>query len=153
MRRWPLSNVWLGVSAEDQRRADERVPHLLATPAVVRFVSAEPLLGPVGLTRWSGLEGDGDTMGFGLDWVIVGGESGPGARPMHPDWARSLRDQCTAAGVPFFFKQWGAWAPDEIGPEDIRSVEFPPGHVEYLHVGKRAAGRKLDGRNWDEVPA
>ena len=120
-------NVWLGVSVEDQRRADERVPVLLATPAAVRFVSCEPLLGPVdltalhcdgvvevdalrgthGLTRPHG----GDNVS--LDWVIVGGESGPSAKPMHPDWARSLRDQCAEAGVPFFFKQWGAWLPWE----------------------------------------
>jgi protein gp37 len=120
-RAMPLPNVWLGTSAEDQPRADERIPHLLATPAARRFVSLEPLLGPVDLTR---LRPDGinftlnallgkaeHLLGFrshlsGLDWVIVGGESGPGARPMHPDWARSLRDQCAAAGVPFFFKQW-----------------------------------------------
>ena len=98
----PLPNVWLGVSTEDQRTADERIPHLLATPAANRFLSCEPLIGridfdPCELTR--------------VDWVIVGGESGRGARPMHPDWARSLRDQCAIAFVPFFFKQWGEWAP------------------------------------------
>ena len=92
--RWPLPNVWLGISAEDQARADERIPYLLATPAAVRFVSAEPLLGPVDLTQINR-----------LDWVIAGGESGPGSRPMHPDWVRSLRDQCQAAGTAFFFKQ------------------------------------------------
>ncbi|ETX26623.1 DUF5131 family protein [Roseivivax isoporae] len=185
LRAWPLPNVWLGVSAEDQRRADERVPHLLATPAAVRFVSAEPLLGPVDLHQWlhpSGAAGqcvsiDGDwchepgtcsCCRRGLDWVIVGGESGPGARPMHPDWARSLRDQCTAAGVAFFFKQWGAWAAvRREGPDDASNVTiWPDGKVgsgsananggvgrQVQRVGKRAAGRLLDGRTWDQVPA
>lgn len=133
---WPLKNVWLGVSVENQAAADERLPLLLQTPAAVRFISAEPLLGPVDLQHirytdddveceWNALTAyhevlnsnsmdivataeDGVTK---LDWVICGGESGPNARPMHPDWARSLRDQCAAAGVPFFFKQWGQWAP------------------------------------------
>jgi protein gp37 len=126
---WPLPNVWLGVTAEDQERADERIPLLLQTPARVRFVSCEPLLGPVNLQRWLRLYGhDGppcctERLGWhrlgehktakpDLDWVIAGGESGSGARPMHPDWARSLRDQCAAAEVPFFFKQWGEWLPD-----------------------------------------
>ncbi|TIX71478.1 MAG: phage Gp37/Gp68 family protein, partial [Mesorhizobium sp.] len=134
---WPLPNVWLGVSAERQQEADERVPELLATPAAVRFVSAEPLLGPIDFERiklpgiinpLDALRGEGYTTmlhgqyagqrlyhglkygcGRRLDWIIVGGESGPNARPMHLAWARSIRDQCTAAGVPFFFKQWGAW--------------------------------------------
>lgn len=124
-----LRNVWLGVSVEDQVHANERIPDLLATPAAVRFISAEPLLGPVDLTWiefpndrggkefWDALdlhEVEGEPMPDGsnmatLDWVIAGGESGPGARPMHPDWARSLRDQCAAAGVAFHFKQVGEW--------------------------------------------
>lgn len=120
---WPLTNVWLGVSAEDQQRADERIPELLSTPAAVRFVSAEPLLGPIDLTRivnagemfapfnalgrWnlSVFAGSSNT---GIDWVIGGGESGPGARAFHIDWARSLRNQCREAGVAFFLKQVGA---------------------------------------------
>ena len=127
MRWWPLPNVWLGVSVEDQATAAARIPHLLATPAAVRFLSAEPLMGPINLRRLrvapdhhtmvDALDGYAivDTPGrererAALHWVIVGGESGPGARPMHPDWARSLRDQCATAGVPFFFKQWGEWA-------------------------------------------
>ncbi len=180
---WPLPNVWLGTSAEDQATADARIPDLLATPAAVRFLSAEPLLGPLDLERaWHGdsaLEGEcwGECawcdLGYppmhncqkgrqssaalskgrdGLDWVITGGESGPGARPMHPDWARSLRDQCVAAGVPFFFKQWGEWEADEVGPEDKRSIRHPPGSVIFRRVGKKAAGRKLGGRTWDEMP-
>lgn len=115
----PLPNLWIGVSCERQQEADERIPHLLDTPAAVRFVSAEPLLGPIDFSaldyagnRLDALAGtcEPHTIHFdGLDWVIVGGESGPRARPMHPDWARSIRDQCAAAGVPFFFKQWGEW--------------------------------------------
>jgi protein gp37 len=122
---WPLPNVWLGVSVEDQTTADARIPDLLATPAAVRFLSCEPLLGPVDLREWVGTvhhHPDNDphatstravvraaraAMGPTIDWAIVGGESGPGARPMHPDWVRSIRDQCTAAGVAFFMKQWG----------------------------------------------
>ena len=181
-RPWPLPNVWLGTSIEDQATADARIPHLLATPAAIRFVSAEPLLGPVDLGKANGLpvywEGDAsegpipvsswgrpigqrDRRGWvkhsgnmqpWLDWIIVGGESGPKARPMHPEWARSLRDQCKAAGVAFFFKQWGEWEADQIGPEDARSGQHPPGHVIFRKVGKSAAGRLLGGREWNEVP-
>ncbi|TPL30219.1 phage Gp37/Gp68 family protein [Mesorhizobium sp. B2-4-7] len=120
---WPLHNVWCGVSAEDQKRADERVPDLIATPAKIRFVSAEPLLGSLDIA-WA-LSPNRLDIGAGflargrfspgletlhpLDWIIVGGESGRDARPMHPAWARSIRDQCAAADVPFFFKQWGEW--------------------------------------------
>jgi len=125
--RWPLLNVWLGVTAEDQPRADDRIPDLLATPAAKRFVSCEPLLGAVDLKhldpkpfgakanalsgKWAWTDGPIRTETPALDWVIVGGESGPKARPMHPDWVRSLRDHCAAARVPFFFKQWGEWSP------------------------------------------
>jgi len=111
-----LDHVWLGVSCENQATADARIPILLQTPAAVRFISAEPLLGPVDLDGYLGddlaiaeYEYGSFQYGQGLDWIIAGGESGPGARPMHPDWARSIRDQCRAAGVPFFFKQWGEW--------------------------------------------
>jgi protein gp37 len=127
---WPLPNVWLGVSAERQQEADERIPHLLQTPAAVRFVSCEPLLGPIDLSlgKWVGLFSGkfDDAPTPQLDWIIVGGESGPGARPMHPDWARSLRDQCQVAGVPFFFKQWGAWW--EVD-SDARDAETGDHHV------------------------
>jgi protein gp37 len=116
----PLPNVWIGTSTEDQRRFDERLPDLLATPAAVRFLSMEPLLGAVEMPLGLGARG--------LNWVIVGGESGPGARPMHPDWARALRDHCVLDKVPFFFKQWGG-------------------------VNKKKAGRLLDGRTYDEMPA
>ena len=112
----PLPNVWVGVSAEDQHWWDIRVPALLETPAAVRFVSAEPLLGPIGPALMAG-----------LDWLIVGGESGPHARPMDPEWVRDLRDGAGDAGVPFFFKQWGG----------LRS---------------KSGGRELDGRTWDQMP-
>lgn len=140
-RRWPLANVGLGVSVEDQTTVDERIPLLLATPAAMRFVSAEPLLGPVDLRRvthrdrkqfsWlsydptlDALTGNYPLLDGGprdphprrLHEVIAGGESGRHARPMHPDWARSLRDQCAAADVPFFFKQWGEWLPGQNDP-------------------------------------
>ena len=172
---WP--NVWLGTSCEDQRRADERIPHLLSVPAVVRFLSCEPLLGPVTLRdEWRmprfadddprSLRADGR----GVDWVIAGGESGHGARPMHPGWARSLRDQCEEFGVSFFFKQWGEWFPRDqwehnpalVLPDDgdaysndtrthvfIDAGEYYPMH----RVGKQKAGRLLNGREWSQIPA
>ena len=147
-------HVWLGVSVENQEQADKRIPELLKVPARVCFLSCEPLLGPVNL-------------GFSLariDWVIAGGESGPGARPMHPDWARSLRDQCQAAGVPFFFKQWGEWANWEIAglpKSNLGKFEsslfserpYKDEDAVVLHrVGKKNAGRLLDGREWNEMP-
>lgn len=176
---WPLRNVWIGVSVENQKWATARIPALLDTPAAVRFISAEPLLGPIDLhandTRTFGPQplpavahgvnapdhkaGDGSSVGdlyadmYGpnLDWVIVGGESGPGARPMHPDWARSLRDQCTAAGVPFLFKQWGEWAPMRPGVAPGREILAYPGAL-VQRVGKAKAGRELDGQTWDQYP-
>lgn len=177
--RSPLPNVWLGVSAEDQRRADERIPDLLATPAAVRFVSAEPLLGPIDLSRaipgtsrspLKGGNSDGsaaitDWAGLPrLDWIIVGGESGPGARPMHPTWARAMRDQCAAAGVPFFFKQWGSWAhiPGlEKAPyrptERLRDggPKFQRQDLDgaaMLNLGKKGSGRMLDGVEHNGFP-
>jgi len=131
--QWPLPNVWIGTSVEDQATADARIPHLLATPAAVRFVSAEPLLGPISF-RWAKWDNWLDKAGNRrpavnaydglrmLDWVICGGESGQNARPMHPDWARSLRDQCKAAGTAFFFKQMSKRA--DI-PSDLKIREFP----------------------------
>ncbi|MEW2474644.1 phage Gp37/Gp68 family protein [Micromonospora gifhornensis] len=168
---WPLSNVWVGVSVEDQQRADLRIPALLDTPAAVRWLSMEPLIGPVdlrqSLARWQ--PGDeqpwtGDRLHTRdvLGWVVVGGESGPKARPMHPGWARDLRDQCTTAGVPFFFKQWGEWAPNGwraigwLDPKRERMVGEPVddlGHREVMErMGKKRAGRELDGRTWDQYP-
>lgn len=207
----PLPNVWLGTSVEDQPSADARIPHLLRCPARVRFLSCEPLLGPVDLERWldpvgvdcpdvcperryvkrseieTACRGDecyplcpdcgaaAQWTGYdeGLDWVIVGGESGAKARRSHIQWYRDLRDQCVRAGVPFFFKQWGEWTVDS---EDLETTF--PGHdnalvpldptprrkgqhltpaeletaVHMRRVGKKAAGRVLDGRTWDELP-
>jgi protein gp37 len=168
---WPLPNVWLGVSAERQTEADQRIPDLLATPAAVRFVSAEPLLGPIEFSDVSKRRDAVSRLGKGaldgLHWVIVGGESGPGARPMHPDWARSIRDQCAAASVPFFFKQWGEWAPSVVPPLNPRAQlvrksdgrHGPVGAVDgeqlagIEKLGKSRAGRLLDGRLHDAMPA
>lgn len=220
----PLPNVWLGATITSQPEADRDITKLQEVPARVRFLSMEPLLGPVDLTqvmrRAESGRGDPDSpdvwtycdnalTGFrahqcgghtdperAIDWVIVGGESGPGARPMHPDWARSLRDQCNAAGVPFLFKQWGEWLPGENEPHpDVKERDgsprrvahhqdgrwgtsttkitdtnyvtwdaegtMRPGKVDYRwrvmswaeKVGKKAAGRLLDGRTWDGFPA
>lgn len=192
---WPLPNVWLGVSVEDQKRADERIPDLLATPAAVRWISAEPLLGPVSLVdqcnghyflnsleglRWhdapDGVPTFKSVMPPGnpklgdraarLDWVVAGGESGNGARPMHPDWARSLRDQCATAGVAFHFKQWGNWWPRDqwehnpelILPDDdyIASGNAPGTceiNGEVMHwLDKARAGRLLDGIEHNAFP-
>lgn len=204
------ANVWLGATIVNQEEADRDIPKLLAVPARVRFLSMEPLLGPVDLTRldpklfaasansltgrWKWEDGPTRTETAPIDWVIVGGESGHGARPMHPAWARSLRDQCAAAGVPFFFKQHGEWAPTtsanyaisaaenrhgnapgvamldngkvcflDNGPskplESVDGTAFRrwektgEGDYQWLHrVGKRAAGRLLDGRMHDEFP-
>ena len=147
---WPLENVWLGTSVEDQRAADERIPHLLRTPAAVRFLSCEPLLGPVDLADYMPLVGDRCWDGgkchhwcesecwrrdfcaplaqrdFFVDWIIAGGESGSGFRPMDPDWARSLRDQAREHHIPFFFKQSSGARPEK--------------------------GAMLDGREWREMP-
>ena len=143
-----LRHVWLGVSVEDQDTADERIPPLLQTPAAVRFISYEPALGPINFYEFFEQFPDHNEVRVvqrhtGIDWVIAGGESGPNARPPHPDWFRTLRDQCADADVPFFFKQWGEWAPD------IR--EFQANRM--FRFGKKAAGRALDGRLHDEFPA
>jgi protein gp37 len=146
---WPLPNVWLGTSVENQQAADERIPWLMKCPVAVRFLSMEPLLGPVELSSVPQRESLERYDGRPLDWVIVGGESGPGARPMHPDWVRSIRDQCQAASVPFFFKQWGEWLPLDQGC-GCNNSEVESDAI--AHVGKKAAGRLLDGRQWDEMP-
>lgn len=147
----PHPRIWLGVSVEDQVHADKRIPMLLQTPAAVRWISAEPLLGPVDIHHRLGAcvftEADPLATGRGIDWVVVGGESGDKARPMHPDWARSLRDQCAAAGVPFLFKQWGEWLPDNQNQNGgTRSG------MGAIKVGKKAAGRLLDGVQHDGYP-
>lgn len=149
-------NVWVGTSVEDQRRADERIPHLLNIPAKVRFLSCEPLLGPVDLSHIANLGRDAISLADRLiHWVIAGGESGHGARPMHPQWVRSLRDQCQTAGVAFHFKQWGEYQYGErrAQREDDGSITFhDDGMPMYVRAGKKAAGRLLDGVEWNEVP-
>lgn len=171
---WPLKNVWLGVSVENQEQADKRIPLLLQTPAAVRWLSCEPLLGEIDLSAWIHWSHSKDEDGIKdssaetlIDWAIVGGESGPDARPMHPKWARSLRDQCVSAGIPFFFKQWGEYVPgvkmDSDGWEwalqngDRGKFKGKSGHrwddnLASVLVGKKAAGRMLDGREWNEFP-
>lgn len=195
---WPLPNLWLGVSVEDQTRADERIPDLLDTPAAGRFLSCEPLLGPVNLNSikmfdretesggwetgwesclngkrfdiWAGDDEDPMRPGFPkIDGIIVGGESGPGARPMHPDWARTLRDQCAAADVDFHFKQWGNIAPllsaRPVEGEGCGVVAWPDGTIGAGHsdrnggagqqmyrAEKKIAGRMLDGATHDALP-
>lgn len=163
------ANVWLGATVEDQERADQRVPALLQVPAAVRFLSCEPLLGPVDLSGeyladlcgsypFPHLEDRFRTKRINrLDWIIAGGESGPRARPTHPDWFRGLRDQCAAAGVPFFFKQWGEWHPMNQGdikrPSQCVVGSFPDDpHTFVAKVGKKAAGRLLDGVLHDAYP-
>lgn len=182
-RPWP--HVWIGATVVNQDEADRDVRKLLAVPAAVRFLSMEPLLGPVKLprvdfhcdlcggtgtlARWPKGRchhcggrgvipaistdpkfGTPATPMRGIDWVIVGGESGPGARVMEAAWARDLRDQCTSAGVPFFFKQWGEHGPNWYN--DDHGVKIPG--TEWMdRQGKRLAGRTLDGRTWDQIPA
>jgi protein gp37 len=159
-----LPNVWLGVSCEDQKTAHERIPLLMETPAARHFVSCEPLLGPIDLLReidfvqlrrhpqYSGETDLKNDWYQDLHWVIVGGESGPNARPMHPDWVRSIRDQCQAAGVRFFFKQWGEWSPHCYGNRvAVPAMKYSNG-TPMFRIGKRIAGRLLDGREWDEYP-
>lgn len=174
-----MRNIWLGVSAEDQATADERIPYLLDTAAHVRWLSAEPLLGLIDLT--SGNPGGAQSanyltgmyrgppwLGSGLDWVVVGGESGPASRPMHLDWARLLRDQCAAAGVPFFFKQWGDWLPHGVIDAAGMTRSNPRGNDPdqwhewaaddaaldgySIRIGKREAGRYLDGVTHGAMP-
>ncbi len=195
----PHPRIWLGVSAENQPAADERIPLLLDTPAAVRWISAEPLLEAVDVSRWldpTGIEcrdvcpdssfviardveavavENGDIRpicphcgqianwtgrGAGIDWIVAGGESGPHARPTHPDWLRSLRDQCKTAGVPFLFKQWGEFSPSrELHAAGVISGHqqhsFPWGlcNPQMARVGKKLAGRRLDGVQHDEYPS
>lgn len=150
----PLPNVWVGVSIEDQRSADDRIPWLLQTPAAKRLVSIEPMLGPVDLEPWLAFHdhnGEPYAPRNEINWVICGGESGRHARPMHPDWVRSVRDQCEAAGVPFFFKQWGEWWPAGKNITENKRMVIFSGEAMYL-VGKRAAGHLLDGVEHREMP-
>jgi protein gp37 len=136
--RLPLPNVWLGISAERQQEWDERKEHLRETPAAVHFASFEPLLGPIVEPR---------PISDFLQWAIVGGERGP--RPMHPDWARSLKVQCEAAGVPFFFKQWGSHAPSQMAGG---AAGLALDSDKMVACNKKAAGRALDGIEYNAMP-
>jgi protein gp37 len=175
---WPWSNVWIGATVVNQEEVDRDIPKLLATPAHLRFLSMEPLLGSVQVANWIGesicatthsREGEdfnrcdltGKPCG-GIDWVIAGGESGPSARPSHPDWYRSLRDQCAAAGVPFLFKQWGEWSPGRQSPQIgsaqaakclFVQLEHEGCSVGAFKCGKKAAGRLLDGVEHNGFPS
>ena len=144
-------NIWMGVSIESDRYVF-RTDHLRQVDASVRFVSAEPLLGPLTQLELTG-----------IDWLIAGGESGKSARPMHPSWARQLRDVCMDSGTAFFFKQWGSWAPASpestlavtVNGELVRAdalVGIPGAPVPVQRLSRSAAGRLLDGRTWDEMP-
>lgn len=193
-REWPWPNVWLGATIVNQEEADRDIPKLLAVPAAKRFLSMEPLLCSVDISRWldptgihcmdvcldssyvkrndveifknesneieplcphCGIPASWTGYDEGIDWVIAGGESGPGARPMHPDWPRSLRDQCAAAGVPFHFKQWGEFVPMMGHAEGVpvRGVKFihPDGTI-MGRAGKKDAGRLIDGIRHDGFP-
>lgn len=168
---WPLPNVWIGVSVSDQATADERIPHLLRTPAAHRWVSAEPMLGAIDLIGWMPFDGSAWPK---LNLVMVGGESGPRARPMHPDWPRSLRNQCAAAGVRFCLKQWGEWGnydthegilPDRCDVDHGVTL-WGTGRIHYgmnretalddgvtcVRIGTKATGRLLDGVEHWRVP-
>jgi len=146
LARWTLDwpdNVWLGTTVELQARAEELLPHLDRIPAKVRFISAEPLLGPLEIDNW---------LKSSIDWVITGGESGPKARPASPAWFRSLHSQCMANRVAFHFKQWGDWAPgDGINMPAARRKLASDG-TEMVRLGKKNAGRTLDGCEWDQLP-
>jgi protein gp37 len=151
---WP-SNVWVGTTVEDQKRADERLPIILKIPAKCRFLSCEPLLGAVDLSKWTQSPEEGF---FSIDWVIAGGESGPNARAMLPGWARQLRDQCRVSKIPFHFKQWGHWAPVAGPATNKRPIRKFWDEVMGVNIfmeakGKKVAGRRLDGTTWDQLPA
>ncbi len=146
--KWP-ENVWIGTTVENQIYADQRLPLLLKCPAVVRFLSCEPLLGAIDLRPWFRTSGH-----HAIDWVIAGGESGPRARAMHPDWVRNLLHQCQEAEVPFHFKQWGHWVPAELAREtEAKLVAFENERpVKMVRLPKKAAGRTLEGSTWNGLP-
>jgi protein gp37 len=158
----PPRNVWSGTTVEDQTRADQRIPHLLEIPARIRFLSCEPLLGTVDIAAYLPVSAEGvsPSPSLPLHWVIAGGESGGQARPTHPDWFRSLRDQCAAAQVPFFFKQWGEWiAVDQLQQSHAASAPRSgyKGHkfeddTLMLRAGTDHTGRLLDGHLHDQFP-
>jgi len=157
-------NVWVGATVETQAAAERRIPALLRIPAARRFLSCEPLLGELDL-RFTYCDLEGDRIPAGIHWVIAGGESGAKARPTHPDWLLSLRNQCKAAGVPFFFKQWGEWLPyEQANSQTLRALSEADAHgtqtgttpglrpISIARIGKKAAGRMLNEREWNQTP-
>ena len=146
---WP-ANVWLGTSVENQTLVEKRLPFLLRNPAAVRFLSCEPLLGPLNLRPWFNRREL-----HPIDWIIAGGESGGHSRPMHPDWVAGLLNQCEEFNVPFHFKQWGNWVPAGL-PDEITKLQLlrfaNERPVEMARVAKKLAGRKIEGREWNEWP-
>lgn len=173
-RIFPLPNVWLGISIENQKYANERIPHLLQTPAAKRWISAEPLLGPINFYECSDTwfqhgykPWENTPVLRGIDWVVVGGESGPGARPMHPEWAREIHDVCSKTDTPFFFKQWGAFTIAYEGPNPETAIKnkntqwlnyaggcgFHGDKVVLMErVGKKNSGNLLDGNVYEQYP-
>jgi protein gp37 len=159
-QQWPPKNWWFGVSVEDQKTANERIPILAKCPARTKFVSYEPALGALDLAAAC----VDPVMLASIDWVICGGESGSHARPMHPQWARDVRDLCNGLGTPFFFKQWGEWLPvghaadnlaegEQLPSRGYAWAENPPGKPNaMIRIGKKRAGAVLDGREWKEYP-
>ena len=161
----PIKNIWLGVTAENHEQANKRIPILLDIPAAKHFVSIEPMLSKMYISEYLTVINESGSHDYGgpfsgrekLDWVIVGGESGHNARPMHPDWVRSIRDQCKEANVPYFFKQWGHWIPEDLWPEDccldMGKVLYVHDHNEnYFPIGTKNSGRELDGQHHKEFP-
>lgn len=155
----PPPNIWAGVTIENQDAVDKRIIPLLHTEAAVRFVSCEPLLGPINLETQLGNADESQRVQngwHGIDWVISGGETGPYARPCKPDWVRNLRDQCKTASVPFFFKKWGEWREAYKPDDEIWSGNAPRLLQEhdtfFLRIGKKRAGHLLDGEEWRQLP-
>ena len=150
---WP-DNVWLGATAENQRWLDRRMLDLRRVKAKVIFLSCEPLLGPISLSRWIADAHGGDKRL--VHWLIAGGESGHYARTTHPEWFTSLRDQCVSAGIKFLFKQWGNWrpvAPTEVNGSATKTLFLSDGSkIIVANLGKKKAGRELDGQVWNEYP-
>lgn len=143
-QRWP-ENVWLGTTVENQFWGEKRLPHLLSIPAKVRFLSCEPLLGPLDLGPLTKREG------AHIDWIIAGGESGPHSRPMDPQWVRGLRDYCRKSGTAFHFKQWGHWAPTAGDKPNAKTTIVGNATIMFA-LGKGASGRYLDGKTYDGLP-
>jgi len=143
-------NVWLGTTIENQHAAEERLPELIKHTADIRFISCEPLLGPLDITHWLKKKNS-------IQWVIVGGESGPYARPMNPVWIGNIKEQCEKYNVLFYFKQWGSWRPTENGSFQSRKHIFLQDNdgkdtIKMLKIGKKKAGRDFQGNIWNEIP-